>query len=262
MEKKPMIVLKNISKKYNLYRKKSDRLKEALNPFVKSYHKDFYAINDISLTAYEGDIIGILGNNGSGKSTLLKVVSGITTPTCGSVGVYGKLIPLIELNTGFHPELTGRENIYFYPTLLGYPKEKINDVAERVIKFADIGEFIDQPLKMYSSGMKSRLGFSVSINIDPDILILDEILSVGDRAFKLKSYQRMMEFFRAGKTILFVSHSVEDVNELCNRALILDKGRKILEGNTRDVTSYYVDLINKRKTFLYKKLGYETKKTE
>jgi ABC-type polysaccharide/polyol phosphate transport system ATPase subunit len=238
------IQLEHLSKKYKLYNKHSDRLSEALNPFGKKLHHEFFALQDVSLTAYEGDIIGILGKNGSGKSTLLKLVSGILTPTSGYVNVKGKIVALLELGTGFHPELTGRENIYFYTTLLGYKKKDIQRVIDEIIGFAEIGEFIDQPIKLYSSGMRSRLAFSVSVMIDPDILIVDEILSVGDAYFKEKSNRKLIELFNSGRTILYVSHSTKDILELCNKAVMLNNGYKVMEGKPEEVTACYLETIN------------------
>lgn len=234
-----VIKLTNISKKYNLYNKKKDRLKESLHPLKKKYHKDFYALGNINLEVKKGEILGIVGRNGSGKSTLLKIISGILTPTNGNVQVNGNLAVLLELGTGFNPEFTGLENIYFYCSILGYGRLQIDDIVENIIEFADIGDFIHQPLKTYSSGMKARLGFSVSVNVDPDILILDEVLAVGDELFRRKCYAKMEDFFRGRKTILFVSHSAGTVNELCTRAILLDKGEVLLEGPTKLVTTYY-----------------------
>jgi len=243
MRNDQVLILDNVYKKYRLYRKNSDRVIEAINPFSKRTGHEFFAINGLSMSANKGDIIGIVGKNGSGKSTLLKLVAGITTPTSGTVSVQGKVIPLIELGSGFHPELTGKENIYFYTTVLGYKRKDIHFIVEKIIEFADIGEFIDQPLKMYSSGMKSRLAFSVSIFIDPDILIVDEILSVGDAGFQKKSYRKMLELFNSGKTILFVSHSPEDIKDLCKRAYLLENGRIILEGKPDVVVDSYLNRI-------------------
>jgi len=239
MNKKTAIEIKNVSKKYKLYRNRKDQAVEALFPFIHRNHSDFYAIKDFNLVINEGDILGIIGRNGSGKSTLMKLVAGVIQPTTGTVMVKGNLVPLLELGSGFHRDFTGYENIYFYTAVLGYPKKKVLEKTAEIIEFADIGEFIYQPLKNYSSGMKARLAFSVSVNIDPDILILDEVLSVGDAAFKEKSYEKIKEFFDNGKTILFVSHSMESIKTLCNRAIIIEKGKLLMDGDPESVIEKY-----------------------
>ena len=229
----------NVSKRYRLYKNKKHRAMEALLPFIDKYHTDFYSLKDFSLTINEGEIVGVIGRNGSGKSTLMKLIAGVTVPTTGTVKVKGNLVPLLELGSGFHTEFTGYENIYFYTAILGYPKNKIKEKMQEIIEFADVGEFIDQPIKNYSSGMKSRLAFAVSVNIDPDILILDEVLSVGDEAFKAKSFEKINEFFTTGKTILFVSHSMTSIKELCNRAILIEKGQLIMDGDPESVVELY-----------------------
>jgi len=243
MNHDPLISLEQVSKKYKLYSSHSDQMLDALNPFQRGKYNEFFAIRDFNLSVNKGDIIGIMGKNGSGKSTLLKLVAGIVTPTNGFIKVKGQVVALLELGTGFHPHLTGRENIYFYTTLLGYKKKEIQALYDEIVNFADIGEYIDQPLKMYSSGMKSRLAFSVSVLIDPDILIVDEVLAVGDESFKNKSKKKMTELFKSGKTILFVSHSMIDIKEVCNRAIMLEKGIKVMEGNPKEVAAYYLEFI-------------------
>ena len=238
-----VIRLSGISKKYNLYKNKTDRLKEALHPIRRKYHREFYALKDINLDIKRGEVLGIVGKNGSGKSTLLKVISSILTPTLGTVEVIGKVVPLLELGSGFNPEYTGMENIYFYSAIMGYTREQIDRVVDDIINFAEIGEFIHQPIKTYSSGMRARLAFAVSVNVNPDILILDEVLSVGDELFSRKCYARMHEFFDAGKTILYVSHNAYSIVELCTRTILLDSGRIILEGNSKRVIQYYQKLL-------------------
>ena len=241
---KAAIEVIDVSKRYKLYKSKKHRAIEALVPGINKYHSVFYPIRDFNLSVKKGEIIGIIGRNGSGKSTLMKLISGVTVPTSGSIHVNGQLVPLLELGSGFHPEFTGYENIYFYTAILGYPKSIIKNKVEEIIKFADVGEFIDQPIKNYSSGMKSRLAFSVSVNIDPDILILDEVLSVGDGEFKEKSAQKIKEFFTRGKTILFVSHSMSSINDLCTRAIFIDKGELIMDDTPEKVTTYYQQVIS------------------
>lgn len=247
MAKSVIIELKNVSKKYRLYRDRKDQALQALFPFLPAKHTDFYAIKDFSLTVNKGDILGIMGRNGSGKSTLMKLVAGVIQPTKGTVSVKGNLVPLLELGSGFHREFTGYENIYFYTAVLGYPKKKVIEKTAEIIEFADIGEFIHQPLKNYSSGMKTRLAFSVSVNIDPDILILDEVLSVGDAAFKTKSYDKIKEFFNQKKTILFVSHSPESIKALCTRAILIDKGKLVIDGDPAEVVKKYSSIYGGKK---------------
>ena len=239
MSLKPQIVLNKVSKKYRLYKKRSDRLIEALLPYKQRRYTDFYAVRDIDLNIYKGETLGIIGRNGSGKSTLLKLVAGVTMPSSGRISVSGNVVPLLEMGGGFHPELTGFDNVYYYTTLLGYSKEETLDIIIRVIDFAEIGEFINQPLKTYSSGMKSRLAFSVSLYINPEILIIDEVLAVGDEYFKKKSLEKMKEMFKSCKTILFVSHSANDIKELCTKAIMLYKGAKMIEGEPQEVLKHY-----------------------
>ncbi len=233
------ISLKNVSKYYKLYNAPKDRLKEALSLSGKIYHKKFYATNNLNLEIKKGEILGIVGKNGSGKSTLLKLITGVLTPDEGSIKVNGKISALLELGSGFNPEFTGMQNIFFYGTILGFSKNEMEEKLDDIITFADIGDFIDQPLKTYSSGMKSRLGFAVAIHIKPEILILDEVLSVGDVLFKRKSYAKMQEFFESGKTIIYVSHSSGEVNRLCTRAVFLLNGEIVMDGEPKTVTKYY-----------------------
>lgn len=242
-----VIKLRNVSKRYKLYSHKKYQAIEALFPFVKKHHKDFYPVNNISLNVRKGDVLGIIGRNGSGKSTLMKLVANVIQPTSGTIEVNGNLVPLLELGSGFHKDFTGYENIYFYTAILGYPKHQIKEKLEEIIEFADIGEFIHQPLKNYSSGMKARLAFSVSVMIEPDILILDEILSVGDAAFKEKSFEKINEFFQSNKTILFVSHGLDSIKKLCNRAILIDKGELILDSNPEIVIEAYNRLITSKR---------------
>jgi lipopolysaccharide transport system ATP-binding protein len=234
-----VIKLQGVSKKYKLFEDKKARMMEALHPLKKQYHTDFYALNNINLEIRKGEILGIVGMNGSGKSTLLKIISGIIQPSDGTINVNGHVVPLLELGSGFNPEFTGLDNIYFYNSIHGYSHKQTDVILDDILDFAEIGSFIRQPLKTYSSGMKARLAFAVSVNIDPDILILDEVLSVGDELFRRKCYARMEEFFKAGKTVLFVSHSVQSINQLCTRTVFLNSGELILEGPTKMVTAQY-----------------------
>ncbi|MCX6303970.1 MAG: ABC transporter ATP-binding protein [Bacteroidetes bacterium] len=238
-----VISLSNVSKKYKLFNSKQERMKEALHPFKKKYHKEFYALNGIDLQVAKGEILGIVGMNGSGKSTLLKIIAGIIPPTSGSVDVTGNVVPLLELGAGFNPEFSGLENIYFYNSILGYSRKDTEEVLAKILDFAEIGDFIHQPLKTYSSGMKARLSFAVSVNINPDILIIDEILSVGDELFRRKSFAKIEEFFQAGKTILFVSHAAQNINQLCTRAIMIYNGQVVLDGPPKFVTMNYQKFI-------------------
>jgi len=238
------IKVENLSKVYRLYDKPTDRLKESIHPMRKKYHKDFYALKDISFEVKKGETVGIIGKNGSGKSTLLKIITGVLTPTAGNVTITGKVSALLELGAGFNPEYTGIENIYLNGTLMGYSKEEMDTKVQDIIDFADIGDFVYQPVKMYSSGMFARLAFAVAINVDPDILIVDEALSVGDVAFQLKCYRKFNDFKKAGKTILFVSHSMDSILKYCSSSLVLNQGVKIEEGTPRMMVDVYKKLLS------------------
>ncbi|MDD5759463.1 MAG: ABC transporter ATP-binding protein [Desulfobulbaceae bacterium] len=218
------ITVDSISKAYKLYTKPIDRLKESFNPFRKKYHKDFFALRDVSFAAKKGEVVGIIGKNGSGKSTLLQIITGVLTPTAGSVDIRGRVSALLELGAGFNPELSGIENVYFKSSLLGFSTSETDAKIDDILAFAGIGEFIKQPVKTYSSGMFVRLAFAVAINVDPDILIIDEALSVGDFRFQQKCLRKIKEFKENNKTILFVSHSTHSVIEFCDRALWLMDG--------------------------------------
>lgn len=238
------INIQDLSKIYKLYNRHIDRLKEAVLPFKKKYHRPFYALKNVNLTIKKGEILGIIGRNGSGKSTLLKIVTGILTQTSGHCLVNGGVSPLLSLTAGFNPELTGLENVYLNGTLRGYSKKEIDAKKEEILSFAEIGDFIDQPVKTYSSGMIARLGFAAAVQIEPEILILDEVLSVGDELFRRKCFARMEELFESGSTILYVSHSLSSINSLCSRAILLDKGELILDGPPKFVTMHYQKFFN------------------
>jgi len=237
------IKIANLSKIYRLYNNPLDRLKEALHPFKKKYHREFYALRDINFEVKKGATVGIIGKNGSGKSTLLKIITGILTPSAGDVKISGNISALLELGSGFNPELTGIENIYFNGTITGYRKEEIDRKLEAIISFADIGDFINQPVKTYSSGMYVRLAFAVAINVDPEILIVDEALAVGDAAFQVKCINRIRRFKETGKTLIFVSHDPGAVKTLCNHAYLLDRGQIIDEGLPDKVFDCYNVLL-------------------
>lgn len=233
-----VIEIKNISKIYNLYNKPSDRLKEALFS-RQSRHTEFAALNDVSFNVNKGEILGIIGKNGSGKSTILKIITSVLTPTSGECIVKGKIAALLELGAGFNMEYTGIENIYLNGQMIGFSKDEMDKKLQDIIDFADIGEHIYQPVKTYSSGMFARLAFSVAISVDPDILIVDEALSVGDVFFQNKCYRRFEEFRERGKTILFVTHDMGSVIRYCNRCVLLNAGKKVAEGKPQEMVDLY-----------------------
>ena len=240
MNKNTAIKVTNLSKVYKLYDKPADRLKEALNPLRKSYHKEFYALDNINFEIKKGETVGIIGKNGAGKSTLLKIITGVLTPSAGHVQVNGRIASLLELGAGFNPEYTGVENIYLQGTLMGYTKEEMESKIEAVLDFADIGDFVYQPVKSYSSGMFARLAFSVAINVDPDILIVDEALSVGDMRFQQKCYRKFREFQELKKTILFVTHDTGTIINYCTHTIWINEGKKIDEGSPDEICKRYI----------------------
>ena len=238
-----VISINAVSKSYRLYNSKISRLKEALSPLGKIYHREFRALENINMTVSEGEIVGIVGLNGCGKSTLLKLIAGILEPTSGELSVKGKVTALLELGAGFNPDFTGLENIDFYSRVLGATNDQLESKRQAIIEFADIGSYIDQPLRTFSSGMKARLAFAVACHVDAEILILDEILAVGDVQFRRKCYTKIDEMFRAGKTILLVSHDSNSINKLCSRAIHIHSGRVINDGTPRLVTRLYEKLV-------------------
>ncbi|MBE0436641.1 MAG: ABC transporter ATP-binding protein [Methylomicrobium sp.] len=239
------ISVRNLTKTYRLYNQPIDRLKEALHPFKKLYHKNFNALESVTFEVKRGETVGIIGRNGSGKSTLLKLITGVLTPTSGRAIVHGRVSAILELGAGFNGEMTGLENIYLNNTINGIPESETAKRVEQIVDFAELGDFIHQPLKTYSSGMKARLAFAVAINVEPDILIVDEALSVGDAAFQRKCFAKMEQIRQAGATILFVSHSEASIVSLCNRAIWLVNGSKVLDGEPKLVTSLYLKHINR-----------------
>ena len=202
------------------------------------------AVSDVSLSIEEGQVFGLLGTNGAGKSTLLKVIAGVFKPTEGSVTKHGKMVPLLELGAGFDQQYTGKENIYLYGAMLGYSKEFIDEKYDEIVKFSELKDFIDVPIKNYSSGMKSRLGFSIATVVSPKILILDEVLSVGDAKFRKKSEKKVLSMFDSGVTVLFVSHSLAQVQRICNKAMILEKGKLIAYGDIDTISKQYEKMTN------------------
>lgn len=244
MQKNLAICVKDLGMRFNLSQERVDNLKEFIIKFLRRDLKfnEFWALKDVSFKIKKGERLGVLGLNGSGKSTLLKVVSGVLKPSAGSIETSGVIAPLLELGAGFSPEYTGRENIYLYGAVLGFTKEFLDEKIDEIVDFSGLGEFIEVPIKNYSSGMKARLGFSIATVVEPDILILDEVLSVGDKKFRRKSENKIMSMFDRGVTVLFVSHSLEQVVRLCDRAIILDSGRLVAEGPVEQVARIYKNM--------------------
>lgn len=233
------IEIKQLSKVYRLYNRPRDRLKEALLPFGKRYSKDFYALRDINLSIRKGETVGFIGRNGAGKSTLLKIITGVLTPTGGTIEVHGRIASLLELGAGFNPEMTGVENIYMNGVIMGLTREQMDGKVDDIIAFADIGDFIHQPVKMYSSGMFARLAFAVNAFVEPDILIVDEALSVGDAFFQAKCIHKMRGLLDSGVTVLFVSHDWGAVKSLCQRGVLLNQGQILLDGTADEAVERY-----------------------
>lgn len=238
-----IIKVKDLVKRYAIYDDPMDRLKETLSITHKCYHKDFSALNGLSFDVEKGDAVGILGKNGSGKSTLLKMITGVLTPTSGTIEINGKISAILELGTGFNMEYTGIENIYLNGTMMGYTKGEMDKRVDAIIEFADIGDFINQPVKIYSSGMFARLAFAVAINVDPDILIVDEALAVGDTRFQIKCINKMKSLKENGTTILFVSHATEQVKRFCNKAMWIKDGKIKAYGESGEITDLYEDFM-------------------
>ena len=242
---KTAIEVDNVSMKFNLSREKVDSLKDYIFKTIKReiQYNEFWALKNVSFSVEKGDRVGILGLNGAGKSTLLKVISGVFKPTEGHVDKHGKMVPLLELGAGFDPQYTGKENIYLYGAMLGYTKKFIDSKYDEIVEVSELQKFMDVPVKNYSSGMKSRLGFSIATVVEPKILILDEVLSVGDAKFRKKSEKKIMSMFDSGVTVLFVSHSLEQVQRLCNKAMILEKGKLIAYGDIDPISEQYSKMI-------------------
>lgn len=236
------ILLKNVSKCYKRYNRPIDRLKEILLP-GKAHAQNFWALQDINLEVAEGETLGIIGQNGSGKSTLLQIIAGTLTPTTGEVWVNGRVSALLELGSGFNPEFTGRQNVFFNGQILGLSREEIKAKFDRIAAFADIGDFLNQPVKTYSSGMVVRLAFAVVANTDPRILIVDEALAVGDAKFQARCMKRIRQLKEQGVTILFVSHDSSSVKILCQRVALMNQGRILETGNPKDVVNHYIALL-------------------
>lgn len=242
VETKKKIIVENITKVYNIYRAPKDRLIEAFLPRRKR-HTEFYALKDISFDVTEGEIIGIMGRNGAGKSTLLKIITGVLQPTSGKVEVSGRISSLLELGAGFNNEYTGLENIYFYGTIMGLSKAEIEGKVQEILDFAEIGDYIHQPVKTYSSGMFARLAFSCAINVEPEILIVDEILSVGDLRFQSKCFKKFKEFKQKGVTILYVGHDIATLRSFCDRCIWLNHGEIVDSGDPAYISAQYMEFM-------------------
>lgn len=237
------IKVEHLSKMYKLYDKPSDRFKEALGLTKKKLYAEHYALDDVNFDVKVGETVGIIGTNGSGKSTILKIITGVLNPTGGSVTVNGRISALLELGAGFNMEYTGIENIYLNGTMIGFSREEIDAKMQDILDFADIGEFVNQPVKTYSSGMFVRLAFAVAINIEPEILIVDEALSVGDVFFQSKCFKKFEEFKKMGKTILIVSHDLGSISKYCDRVILLNKGKKAAEGSPKKIVDLFKKLL-------------------
>ena len=233
-ERKPAITVKDLKKVYKLYDKPSDRFKEAFG-LTRKKAKEHYALNGVSLEILQGETVGIIGTNGSGKSTILKIITGVLSPTSGKVNVSGRISALLELGAGFNMEYNGIENVYLNGTMMGFSQKEIDAKLPEILKFADIGDYVYQPVKTYSSGMFVRLAFAVAINIDPEILIVDEALSVGDVFFQAKCYHKFEEFKKMGKTIVFVSHDLSSISKYCDRVYLLNQGNLLGEGSPKEM---------------------------
>ena len=237
------INVEHISKVYKLYRGKADRLKDALHIGGAKNYQEYHALSDVSFEVKRGETVGLIGTNGAGKSTLLKTITGVLTPSAGQIEVNGKISALLELGAGFNMEYTGLENIYFNGTLLGYTKEQMEERVPKIVEFAGIGDYIHQPVKTYSSGMFARLAFAMAINVEPDILIVDEALSVGDIYFQSKCFKKMDEIKRNGTTILLVTHDMSSVVKYCDKVVVLNHGRVVKEGNPKEMVDIYKKIL-------------------
>lgn len=238
------IEFKHVSKQYKLYKNDKQRFRAIFCRRIKPQIKK--AINDMSFTIKQGESVALFGRNGAGKSTLLKMITGVVYPTKGEVIVNGRVSALLELTAGFDQEFTGRENIYLRGQLMGIPKKEIEELEEQIVEFADIGEYMDQPVRTYSSGMKARLGFAINVNVEPEILIVDEALSVGDKAFRVKCNQKIKEILADGKvTFLFVTHSTDVAMNFCNRGIVLKKGKMLLDADVKEAVDFYEAMVDK-----------------
>jgi len=246
MSEAPAISVKEVTKIYKLYERPIDRLKETLSPGHRSYHRDFFALDRLSFEVQKGETVGIIGTNGSGKSTILKIITGVLSPTTGEVKVEGKISALLELGAGFNSDYTGMENIYMNGTMMGYSREEMEKKVPEILEFADIGDFVNQPVKTYSSGMFVRLAFALAISVEPEILIVDEALSVGDVFFQAKCYQRMEQMMKNGTTILMVSHDMGSIIKYCHKVVLLNRGKFVAEGPAGEMVDLYKKILANR----------------
>ena len=239
---------RHISMKFNLNSEGVDSAKEYFIRLVKHdlHYSEFWALKDVSFKVKKGDRMGVLGFNGAGKSTLLKTVAGVLKPTQGTIRTEGVIAPMLELGAGFDPNYSGKENIFLYGATLGFPRSFLESKYDEIVEFSELGDFINTPIKSYSSGMRSRLGFSIATSVKPEVLILDEVLSVGDAAFKDKSEQRILNMMEDGVTVLFVSHSTERVERICNKAIILNQGQLVANGDAPDVCALYRMMVRSK----------------
>lgn len=244
----PVIKVENVSILFNLNGEKVDNLKEYFIKLVtrKLNFTEFWALKDISFNVEKGDRVGVLGFNGAGKSTLLKVIAGVLKPTKGSVSVKGVIAPMLELGAGFDMNYSGKENIFLYGATMGYSRKFIESKYDEIVEFAELGDFINVPLKNYSSGMRARLGFAIATAVEPEVLILDEVLSVGDAKFRQKSEAKVRSMFDKGVTVLFVSHSTQQVLNICNKAIIIDHGELIAQGDAKEICAQYNEMVKKK----------------
>lgn len=266
MGKEIIVRADNLTKAYKIYGKRKDMVKEAFSPSRKKYHNLYYSLSGVTFDIKKGEMLGIIGENGAGKSTLLKLLTGVTKPTEGSVFIQGKIAALLELGAGFNPNYTGIENIYLNGTMMGFTHNEMEERVDQIVKFADIGEFIHQPVKNYSSGMFARLAFAVAINVEPEVLIVDEALSVGDIFFQNKCFRKIEELKEKGVTILYVSHDLASVKEMCDRVLWLEKGKVKMFGDCVEVCNEYSNALLRNKDEIFEntevhkaaKDGYDT----
>lgn len=242
------VEVNHVSMLFNMSHEKVDSMKEYFIRLVtrRLNYDEFWALKDVSFKVEKGDRVGIMGFNGAGKSTLLKVIAGVLKPTTGSVKVRGVIAPMLELSAGFDMNYTGKENIFLYGATMGFSRKFLEEKYDEIVEFSELGDFINAPMKNYSSGMRSRLGFAIATTVKPDVLILDEVLSVGDAAFKEKSEQRIMDLMEDGVTVLYVSHSTDRVKKLCNKAIILTKGQLVAAGDAASICDIYKEMISSR----------------
>lgn len=242
------IEVNHVSMLFRLNRERVDNAKEYFIRLItrKLHYTEFWALKDVSFKVEKGDRVGVMGFNGAGKSTLLKTIAGVLKPTMGNVKVSGTIAPMLELGAGFDPNYSGAENIYLYGATMGFSRKFIDEKYDEIVEFSELKEFINAPLKSYSSGMKSRLGFAIATAVKPDVLILDEVLSVGDAAFKEKSEQRILDMMDDGVTVLYVSHSTDRIRKLCNKAIILTKGQVVAHGDANEICDMYTEMVNSK----------------